>query len=107
MMRDGFAVGLPTIGSCNGMQLAASVLGGSSTASPNGREDGLSGDIRLTNAGRNHVMMAGREDGYAVPCTHRDEVVRLPEVGVRLAGNGHSAVQAFAIDCDGIDFRSM
>ena len=28
VMRAGFAAGLPTIGSCNGMQLAASVLGG-------------------------------------------------------------------------------
>lgn len=29
VMRDGFAAGVPTLGSCNGMQLAASVLGGS------------------------------------------------------------------------------
>ena len=52
-------------------------------------------------------MMAGREDGYAVPCTHRDEVVSLPEGAVRLAGNGHSNVQAFAIDRDGVDFWGM
>ena len=107
VMRAGFAAGLPTIGSCNGMQLAASVLGGSSAASPNGREDGLAGDIRLTEAGRAHPMMAGRDDGYAVPCTHRDEVVRLPEGAVCLAGNSHSSVQAFAIDRDGVDFWGM
>ena len=107
VMRAGFAAGLPTIGSCNGMQLAASVLGGSSSASPNGREDGLAGDIRLTDVGRAHPMMVGRDDGYAVPCTHQDEVVRLPEGAVRLAGNGHSNVQAFAIDRDGVDFWGM
>ena len=84
VMRTGFAAGLPTIGSCNGMQLTASVLGGSSSASPN-----------------------GREDGYAVPCTYRDEVVRLPEGAVRLAGNHHSNVKAFAIDHGGVDFWGM
>ena len=72
VMRAGFAARIPTIKSCNGMQLAASVLGGSSSASPNGREDGISGDICLTDSGRDHPMMAGRDDGYAVPCTHRD-----------------------------------
>ena len=104
---DGFAAGLPTIGSCNGMQLAASVLGGSAAASPNGREDGMAVEIRLTEAGQTHPMMAGRSDGYAVPCTHRDEVVRLPEGAVLLAGNDHSPVQAFAIDRYGVDFWGM
>ena len=33
VMRAGFAAGVPTLGSCNGMQLAASVLGGSSPVS--------------------------------------------------------------------------
>lgn len=107
IMRAGFAAGLPTLGSCNGMQMAASVLGGSAAASPNGREDGMAKDIRLTEAGRIHPMMAGRTDGYAVPCTHRDEVARLPDGAVRLAGNGHSSVQAFAIDRDGADFWGM
>ena len=107
VMRDGFAAGVPTLGSCNGMQLAASVLGGSTAASPNGREDGMAMDIWLTDAGRQHPMMAGRRDGYAVPCTHRDEVVRLPAGAVRLAGNEHSAVQAFAINRDGVDFWGM
>lgn len=63
--------------------------------------------IYLTDAGRAHPMMAGRRDGFAVPCTHRDEVVRLPDGAVRLAGNAHSEVQAFAIERDGIDFWGM
>ena len=107
VMRRCFEAGLPVIGSCNGMQLAASILGGSTAESPNGREDGLAGNIKLTDAGKTHPMMAGREDGYAVPCTHRDEVVRLPDSAVLLAGNNHSAVQAFAIEQDGIDFWGM
>lgn len=107
VMRAAFAAARPVIGSCNGMQLAASVLGGSSSASPNGREDGMATGISLTDAGRAHPMMAGRCDGFAVPCTHRDEVVRLPDGAVRLAGNAHSEVQAFAIERDGIDFWGM
>lgn len=95
---------LPTFGSCNGMQLAASVLGGSSRASPNGREDGIARDVRLTEAGRKHPMMADRQDGFAVPCVHRDEVRVLPEGATLLAGNAHSPVQAFAYERDGVRF---
>lgn len=103
-MRAVFAAGLPTFGSCNGMQLAASVLGGRTGESPNGREDGMARDIRLTEAGRKHPMLEGRADGFAVPCVHRDEVRQLPEGAVTLATNAHSAVQAFAYEQGGIRF---
>lgn len=104
VMRAVFRKGLPTLGSCNGMQLAASVLGGRSDASPNGQENGLARDIQLTQAGRSHPFLAGRVDGYAAPCIHRDEVSDLPEGAVVLAGNSHSGVQAFAYEQDGIRF---
>jgi GMP synthase (glutamine-hydrolysing) len=107
VMRRAFAAGLPVIGSCNGMQLAASLLGGATGASPHGREDGLAREIRLTESGRNHPMMVGREVIYSAPCTHRDEVVRLPEGAVRLAGNAHSEVQAFVCEGDGMSFWGM
>lgn len=103
-MRHVFDKGLPTLGSCNGMQLAASVLGGQSAASPNGREDGLAKDIKLTQAGRTHPFLQGRLDGYAAPCVHRDEVTRLPEGAVLLSRNAHSGVQAFAYERNGIMF---
>ena len=104
VMEACFAANLPTVGSCNGMQLAATVLGGSNRASPNGREDGLAKHIRLTDAARNHPFMAGRRDGFAVPCVHRDEVDRLPSGAVLLAGNDHSPVQAFAVETGGVRF---
>ncbi|MFC6639550.1 hypothetical protein GV827_12235 [Sulfitobacter sp. JBTF-M27] len=103
-MKKVFSRGLPTLGSCNGMQLAASVLGGTSEASPNGREDGLAKGITLTAAGRGHPFLHGRQDGFAAPCVHRDEVRRLPEGAVLLAGNAHSGVQAMAYEQDGIRF---
>lgn len=104
VMRKVFDAGLPTLGSCNGMQLAASVLGGRSEASPKGREDGLARDVHLTQAGRAHPFLAGRTDGFAVPCVHRDEVSQLPEGAVLLASNAHSEVQAFAYEHQGIRF---
>lgn len=104
VMRRVFEARLPALGSCNGMQLAASVLGGRSSASPNGRENGLARNIQLTEAGRDHPFLQGRSNGYAALCVHRDEVIQLPEGAVLLSGNAHSPVQAFAYEQDGVRF---
>lgn len=103
-METVFARALPTYGSCNGMQLAASVLGGASAVSPNGRERGLARGVTLTQAGLTHPFLAGRRQGFSVPCIHSHEVAVLPEGGVLLAGNAHSPVQAFAYDAGGVSF---
>ena len=102
-----FEAGIPTIGSCNGLQLAAVLLGGAVGASPNGMEIGLARDIELTEAGRKHPMMQGRRDGFCVPCIHRDEVQRLPDGAVLIAGNAHSPVQAMTYHANGVDFWGM
>ncbi|MBO6775363.1 MAG: type 1 glutamine amidotransferase [Marinibacterium sp.] len=99
-----FDRGLPVWGSCNGMQLAAVLLGGTVRVSPNGRETGFARSVVLTEQGQGHPMMAGRETGYSVPCTHRDEVGTLPEGAELVAGNAHSPVQAFAYAKNGVDF---
>ena len=104
VMERVFARSIPSYGSCNGMQMAAVVLGGASAASPNGRENGLARAVSLTEAGRTHPFLEGRSEGYAVPCIHRDEVTRLPAEAVLLAGNSHSLVQAFAYDAGGVRF---
>ncbi|NKB77268.1 MAG: hypothetical protein GKR96_09540 [Gammaproteobacteria bacterium] len=98
---------VPVLASCNGMQLAAVILGGQIGVSPSGMEIGLALDINRTSAGKEHPLLDGRADGYAVPCVHRDEVQRLPEKAVLLAENAHSPIQAFAYECDGIDFWGM
>ncbi len=103
-METVFKTGLPVWGSCNGMQLAAVVLGGAVGASPVGFEVGLARDIQVTDAGATHAMLAGRQNGFAVPCVHRDEVQRLPEGAVLLAGNDHSPVQAMAYEQNGVTF---
>ena len=70
-------------------------------------EIGLARDVELTDAGRAHPMMQGRRDGFCVPCIHRDEVQRLPEAAVLIAGNTHSPVQAMAYHANGVDFWGM
>ncbi len=101
-LRDVFAAGLPVFGSCNGMQLAAHVLGGACGPSLNGREDGLAEAITV--AAPAHPMMAGRTTPFRATCVHRDEVTRLPTGATRLAGNAHTAVQAFAYEANGQRF---
>ncbi len=95
--------GRPIWGSCNGMQLAALMLGGECGASPNGVEVGLAQNVHLTKEGACHPMMSGRRSGFSVPCIHRDEVQTLPRGAVSLAGNAHSPVQAFCYEHDGVD----
>lgn len=96
-----FNTGLPVWGSCNGMQLAATVLGGTVGASPNGLEVGVARDTRRVG---DHPMFHGRADTWAVPCIHRDEVQRLPDGAILTATNDHSPIQAFAYTQNGVDF---
>ncbi|NRB33348.1 MAG: type 1 glutamine amidotransferase [Rhodobacteraceae bacterium] len=103
-MRACFETGVPVFGSCNGMQLAACVLGGYVDASPNGREQGVAQGLTLTEAGRAHPLMYGRDNGFGALTIHRDEVTKLPAGAVVLARNAHCDVQAFAYDRDGVDF---
>ncbi|MEM7208029.1 MAG: type 1 glutamine amidotransferase [Pseudomonadota bacterium] len=103
-MEAVFRRSLPTYGSCNGMQLAAVVLGGAVAHSPNGQEVGVARIIRLTESLNGHPMLNGRADAYFVPTIHRDEVSVLPAGAVHLACNSHSANQAFAYTRDGVDF---
>lgn len=103
-MEQVFKSGLPVWGSCNGMQLAACVLGGAVGASPNGLEVGLARDLQLTDAGKTHPMCAGRSTSFAVPCVHRDEVTALPKGATLLITNTHSPIQGFAYEQGGVSF---
>ena len=62
-MEQVFTHAKPVWGSCNGLQLAAVVLGGSVAASPNGIEIGLAKDMMKTTDGQAHPMLAAREEG--------------------------------------------
>ncbi len=91
---DVFESGVPFYGSCWGLQIASVVAGGEVGPNPKGREIGITQPIELTDAGRKHPCFRGRKDKFNALCVHLDEVVKLPENSVVLAGNEHSAVQA-------------
>jgi len=96
-MRDVFASGTPAFGSCAGLQVAAAAAGGAVRENRRGHEAGFARRIAPTRAGREHPLLAGRPAAWDAPAIHSDEVERLPEGAVLLAGNGVSAVQAAEI----------
>ena len=96
-MRDVFASGTPSFGSCAGLQVAAAAAGGAVRENRRGHEAAFARRIARTRAGRDHPLLAGRPAAWDAPAVHTDEVERLPEGAVPLAGNGVSAVQAAEI----------
>lgn len=103
-MEQVFGAGLPSWGSCNGLQLAAVVLGGTVGENTNGFEVGLAQSVTVTEQGAVHPMFAGKRAVFVSPCIHLHEVKRLPPSATLLAGNAHSPVQAVAVQTGGVDF---
>jgi len=99
--------GRPVLGVCYGLQIATVCLGGKIAASPKGKETGLALKVELTEQGARHPMMQGRRQGFSVACAHRDEVIRMPDGGQRLAYNAHSDVQAISVQQSGVDFWGL
>lgn len=97
VLRQAAEVGLPILGSCWGLQIAAVAAGGEVAYNPRGREVGFARKIQKTDAGRDHPMLAARPAVFDAPCIHYDEVVRMPEGATLLASNAHSLIQAAVI----------
>ena len=104
VMEHIFKTDLPVWGSCNGMQLAAIVLGGAVRSLANGLEVGVAKGIHKTEADKSDFALHGRADIFAVPGVHHDEVECPPLGAVHLAENDPSSIQSFAYREDGIDF---
>ena len=92
-----FEAGIPTFGSCWGLQVMTAALGGTVHLNPRGREIGIARTIILNDAGRRHDLYRGKPHAFAAFCSHQDEVAALPEGGVALASNSVSGVQAAEI----------
>jgi len=94
VLRAAAETGIPILGSCWGLQIAAVAGGGEVGLSVIGREVGFARKIYRTAAGSMHPFLAGRRQVFDAPCIHYDEVIRLPDSATLLAANHHSAVQA-------------
>lgn len=97
LMRAVFEAGIPSFGSCAGLQLAIVAAGGTVRPSLKGREAGFARRITLTDSGRDHRLLAGRPSSFDAPSFHADEVETLPEGATLLASNAVTEVQAVEI----------
>lgn len=95
--RAALAAGIPSFGSCWGLQLAVVAGGGTCEANPRGREFGIARGIRLTDAGRSHPVFAGREEPFSAFASHEDHAVELAPGTTLLGGNDFSPVQAVEV----------
>lgn len=98
------AASVPVFGSCWGLQVFTTVLGGRVHKNPRGWEVGYARDIALTAAGREHAMYAGKSAPFGAFAVHQDEVAEPAPGGVVLATNAVSAVQAWAWTGSGASF---
>jgi len=97
LMQAMFEAGIPSFGSCAGLQVATAAAGGTVHSSRRGREAGFARRITLTEAGHRHPLLAGRPASFDAPAFHSDEVETLPEGGTVLAFNTVTEVQAAEI----------
>lgn len=94
---QGFESGIPSFGSCWGLQIAAAAAGGEVKANPRGREMGFARRTTVTESGIGHPMMSGKPHVFNAFISHDDEVTSLPPDSVVLASNDFTRIQAAAI----------
>jgi GMP synthase (glutamine-hydrolysing) len=99
-MRAVFASGVPSFGSCAGLQVAVAAAGGRVRKMPQRMEAGIARRITATEAGRAHPLLGGRAPAWDAPAIHGDEVESLPSGATLLATNGVTAIQAAEVRHD-------
>lgn len=99
-MRTVFASGVPSFGSCAGLQIAAAAAGGRVRQMAQRMEAGIARRISRTEAGRLDPLLAGRPRSWDAPAIHGDEVESLPEGATVLAYNSTTQIQAAEIRFD-------
>lgn len=99
-MRAVFASGVPSFGSCAGLQVAVAAAGGKVRKMPERMEAGIARRISASEAGRSHPMLDGRGASWDAPGIHGDEVEALPEGSTLLAANAVTQVQAAEVRFD-------
>lgn len=87
LVRAIFDAGVPTFGSCWGLQVGVTAAGGTVVRNPRGREFGFGRRITLTSAGRDHSMFQGKPEVFEACTVHVDTVESLPSGSTPLAHN--------------------
>jgi GMP synthase (glutamine-hydrolysing) len=87
LVKAVFDAGLPSFGSCWGLQVGVTAAGGTVVRNPRGREFGIARRITLTAAGRDHAMFQGKPEVFEAPTVHVDTVESLPPNSTPLAHN--------------------
>lgn len=96
-MRAVFSSGVPSFGSCAGLQVAVAAAGGRVRPMLERMEAAIGRRITATDDGRDHPLLAGRPAAWDVASIHTDEVAELPSGATLLASNGATRVQAVEI----------
>jgi GMP synthase (glutamine-hydrolysing) len=96
-MAGVFQAGVPSFGSCAGLQIAAVAAGGATGLRSSGTEAAFARNITMTEAGRTHPLLQGRPPVWSAPAMHSSVVTALPPGAVLLARNGDTPVEAVEI----------
>lgn len=95
--KSAYSLGIPSFGSCWGLQIAVFAAGGKVSAHPKGKEMGVARKISLTNLGSQHPMYTGKRATFDAFISHDDEVNELPQDSELLASNEYTKVQAAVV----------
>jgi GMP synthase (glutamine-hydrolysing) len=87
LVKAVFAAGVPTFGSCWGLQVGVVAAGGEVVRNPRGREFGFARRIMLNDEGRHHPMFEGKPEVFEAVTVHVDTVASLPPGSTALAHN--------------------
>jgi GMP synthase (glutamine-hydrolysing) len=92
-----YEVGVPSYGSCWGLQIAVVAAGGEVKENPKGREMGLARKIHLSSEGQKHPFYKNKPVVFDAFISHYDEVTKMPANGTVLCGNDFTKIQAATV----------
>jgi GMP synthase (glutamine-hydrolysing) len=96
LVRAVFESGVPCFGSCWGLQVAVTALGGTVRPNPLGREFGFARRIALTETGRAHPLFLGKPAVFEAVTVHKDDIGRLP-AGAAVLATSDMGLQALEL----------
>ncbi len=92
-----YEIGIPSWGSCWGIQMAVVAAGGEVIENPKGREMGLARKIILTDKAIDHPMYRGKPTVFDAYISHDDMIFKAPPGTTLLASNDFTRYQALEV----------